>query len=98
MVGVGWKLKTIKLVMGGLGSTASALNTLCWARRLLPVLAACHSRPPTPHSSLPLCPAASAVPQKVWAEVWRQTQMALLMLALFMLAAWVVRGRAPWTP
>ncbi|PRW33536.1 Cellulose synthase [Chlorella sorokiniana] len=27
--------------------------------------------------------------RKVWTEVWRQTQMALLMLALFMLGAWV---------
>ena len=36
--------------------------------------------------------------QKVWAEFWRQAKAAALVLALFLLGAWALRGRAPWAP
>lgn len=34
--------------------------------------------------------------QKVRQEFWRQTQLALLVLAGFLLVAWLFRGRPPW--
>lgn len=45
-----------------------------------------HPTPPRPYS------------QKVWDEFWGQLRAAALVLTLFLLAAWVVRGRAPWAP
>lgn len=36
--------------------------------------------------------------QKVWLEFWRQMQLALLMLAAFLLVSVVVRRKLPWQP
>lgn len=55
--------------------------------------------PQLPPTFIPIHPHPHIHPlQKVWAEFWKQTKAALTVLALFLLVAWVVRGRAPWAP
>ncbi len=50
---------------------------------------------PSPVASARGCRAVPAL-QKVWLEFWRQTQLALLMLLIFGVVSWLIRGRPPW--
>lgn len=66
---------------------------VCW-------LARCHMLRPR-HKSVDVMTDACVtftMLQKVWQEFWRQTQLAMLMLVVFLLVSVVVRRKLPWQP